>query len=69
MDWFVEGEFVITPLGEVAEVIGMGEDGRVELHYEEALIERNAYVALEPKLLRRYVPGERMPHPVRLDLW
>ncbi len=66
---FAAGDRVITPRGETARVLSKGPEGRIELRYEDALAERCAHVALLPKLLRRLLPGRRIPEPVRLKGW
>lgn len=69
MKYFQKGHYVITPLGELAQVIGVAADGRVDLCYEESLAERDAYVSLKPELLQRYIVGQPVPNPVRLKCW
>lgn len=66
---FERGDRVITPLGEKARILGRAPGGRLELRYEEAFSEYWAYVALKPKLLRKVIPGKRLPEPVRLVDW
>jgi hypothetical protein len=56
---------VLLPSGETARVVGENSEG-VCVRYDGALSEQSAYVTLPAKLLRRYVPGLRLPAPVRV---
>jgi len=62
---FREGDFVITPTDEVAQVISV----RVEFigcRYRDALNRQNAEFSISPRLLARWPIGEPRPAPVRI---
>jgi hypothetical protein len=56
---------VLLPSGETGRVVGENCEG-VCVRYDGALAEQSAYVTLPSKLLRRYLPGLRLPAPVRV---
>lgn len=65
MSRFERNDPVVLPSGETGRVIGETLEG-VEVRYDGALIPEHAFVTIAPKLLRKYVPGLRLPKPVRV---
>jgi len=63
---FEKGDHVVTPTGEEAVVIGEPAGFFVPLKYDGALDIRDAFLDLHEKFLRKYVPGLKMPKPVRV---
>jgi hypothetical protein len=66
LDHFEIDDDVVTPAGEEAFIVAVLDDGRFEVQYKFPLNRDNARVVLKGRLLRKYVPGLRLPRPVRV---
>jgi hypothetical protein len=63
---FQKGDHVVTPAANTARVIGAVQGRIVPLRYDDPLDPADALVDLDERLLRKYVPGLKMPKPVRI---
>lgn len=65
MSRFEEGDHVVCPTGDTARVVRETLEG-VEVRYDGALVREHATMVIAGKYLRKYVPGLRLPEPVRI---
>lgn len=62
---FNKGDHVVTPSGDTA-VVRLVDRCELELEYDDPLNRKHGTLRLKEKLCRKYVPGLRMPKPVKV---
>lgn len=62
---FSKGDHVVTPTGDTA-IVRLVDRGELELEYDDPLVRRHGALRLKEKLCRKYVPGFRLPKPVKV---